>query len=166
MSPQEMQMLQDFLSQLTQARGISKDPQADALIAGAVAKQPDAAYLLVQRALLMDQALNAAKAQIATLQSQLQAQAQPAPRSFLDSGNVWGNSQAAAPRPAAAPMPAPAQYQPAMPYQPQPAAPYQPPLQAPAPAAASGFLSGGAGNLLGNVAATAAGVKGTHERER
>jgi hypothetical protein len=160
MSPQEVQMLQDFLGQLTQAHGISKDPQADALIAGAVAKQPDAAYLLVQRALLMDQALNAAKAQISTLQSQLQTQAQSAPRSFLDSANVWGNSQTAAPRPAAAPMPAPAQYQPAMPYQPQPAAPYQAPLQAPAPAAASGFLSGGAGNLLGNVAATAAGVAG------
>lgn len=147
MSPQETQVLQDFLNQLTQARGIAKDPQADALIASAVAQQPDAAYLLVQRALLMDQALNAAKAQVATLQSQLQA-AQPVSRGFLDSANAWGNSPVAAPRPVAAPMMASAP------------APYQPPTQAPAPTAAPGFFGGGVGNVLGTVAATAAGVAG------
>ena len=52
MSPQDSQMLHDFLSQLIQARGIQKDPEADALIQRAVAQQPDAAYLLVQSALL------------------------------------------------------------------------------------------------------------------
>ncbi|PFH08812.1 hypothetical protein BCF11_1187 [Collimonas sp. PA-H2] len=150
MSPQESQALQDFLNQLTQARGIAKDPQADALIASAVAQQPDAAYLLVQRALLMDQALNAAKAQIANLQSQVQAA--PAPvRSFLDPANSWGNSAAPASRPVAtAPYPQP-------PMQQAPAA-YQAPLQA--PAAASGFFGGGIGNVLGSVATTAAGVAG------
>ncbi|MEO6920047.1 MAG: DUF2076 family protein [Collimonas sp.] len=140
MSPQETQALQDFLNQLTQARGIAKDPQADALIASAVAQQPDAAYLLVQRALLMDQALNAAKAQIATLQSQVQSAQAPA-RGFLDPANAWGNSAAPASRPAA--MAAPSQ---------------QPPMQT--PAAAPGGFGGGIGNVLGSVATTAAGVAG------
>jgi hypothetical protein len=147
MIPQETQVLQDFLNQLTQARGIAKDPQADALIASAVAQQPDAAYLLVQRALLMDQALNAAKAQVATLQSQLQA-AQPVSHGFLDSANAWGNSPVPAPRPASAPMMASAP------------APYQSPMQAPAPTAGPSFFGGGVGNVLGTVAATAAGVAG------
>ncbi|WP_211443438.1 DUF2076 domain-containing protein [Collimonas humicola] len=150
MSPQESQALQDFLNQLTQTRGIAKDPQADALIASAVAQQPDAAYLLVQRALLMDQALNTAKAQIANLQSQVQAAQAPA-RSFLDPANAWGNSAAPASRPAAA-----TPYQ-QPPIQQAPAA-YQSPLQA--PAAAPGFFGGGIGNVLGSVATTAAGIAG------
>ena len=146
MSPQESQALQDFLNQLTQARGIAKDPQADALIASAVAQQPDAAYLLVQRALLMDQALNAAKAQIANLQSQVQAAQAPA-RGFLDPANAWGNSSAPASRPVATPYPS-------APMQQQATAAYQ------APAAAPGFFGGGIGNVLGSVATTAAGVAG------
>ncbi|MGB9107220.1 MAG: DUF2076 family protein, partial [Telluria sp.] len=100
MSPQDTQMLRDFLSQLIQARGLQKDPEADALIQRAVAQQPDAAYLLVQRSLLQEQALKSAKAQIDQLQEQLQA-AQQGDRRFLDA-NAWGNSGAA--RPANAPM--------------------------------------------------------------
>jgi uncharacterized protein len=144
MSPQETQILQDFLTQLEQARGVVKDPQADEMIARAVARQPDAAYLLVQRALLLEQALNTAKAQIAALQSQLQA-AQPVSRGFLDP-NTWGNSPQY--RPAAAPLP------------PSAPVPYQAPLAAPAQAASPGFLGGGLGSLLGTAAATAAGVAG------
>jgi len=149
MSPQEAQILQDFLNQLTQVKGTAKDPQADTLIANAVGQQPDAAYLLVQRALLMDQALNAAKMQITSLQNQLQA-LQPPSRGFLDP-NAWGNSAVAAARPAASPQMA--------------SLPVNPPassIQAPAavPTAASGFLGGGLGSVLGTVAATAAGVAG------
>jgi hypothetical protein len=160
MSPQETQALQDFLNQLTQVRGISKDPQADALIAGAVAQQPDAAYLLVQRALLMEQALNTSKAQIASLQSQLQAlqaaTAAPA-RGFLD-GNSWGNSGASAARPAPAYAAPPPAYAPAYAAAPAPAPPYQ---AAPAAQPSSlGFFGGGLGSTLGTVAATAAGVAG------
>jgi uncharacterized protein len=148
MSPQETQSLQDFLNQLIQARGIAKDSQADALIASAIAQQPDAAYLLVQRALLMEQALNAAKTQIASLQNQLQAtQAAPA-RGFLDP-NAWGSTPAAASRPAATPMMANA-----------PAPMQTPVMQSPPPAASPGFFGGGVGSVLGTVAATAAGVAG------
>jgi len=150
MSPQETQALQDFLNQLIQVRGIAKDPQADALIAGAVAQQPDAAYLLVQRALLMEQALNTAKTQIASLQSQIQIQAaQTAPsRSFFDP-NAGGNTSATAARPAAPPMMAS-----------MPAAMQPPLMQNPAPVASPGFFGGGVGSALGTVAATAAGVAG------
>jgi hypothetical protein len=157
MSPQEIQSLQDFLNQLTQVRGIAKDPQADALIASAVAQQPDAAYLLVQRALLMEQALNSAKGQIAALQSQIQNQAQSAPsRSFFDA-NAWGNTPTASARPAPAAAPA-------MPSAPAPmqmtAAPAAPVMQSAAPAASPGFFGGGIGSVLGTVATTAAGVAG------
>jgi hypothetical protein len=148
MSPQEIQSLQDFLNQLIQVRGIAKDPQADALIAGAVAQQPDAAYLLVQRALLMEQALTTAKTQIASLQSQVQATQAAPSRSFFDP-NAWGNTSATAPRPAAPPMMAS-----------MPAAMPAPPMQSQAPAASPGFFSGGIGSTLGTVAATAAGVAG------
>ncbi|WP_156302813.1 DUF2076 family protein, partial [Methylogaea oryzae] len=70
MTPQEQQALEKFLGHLVQAPATAKDPQADGLIQAALAKQPDAAYLLVQRAMLLEQALEQAKAQIAQLQSQ------------------------------------------------------------------------------------------------
>jgi hypothetical protein len=154
MSPQETQSLQDFLNQLTQARGVAKDPQADALIASAVAQQPDAAYLLVQRALLMEQAVNAAKAQITALQNQVQAAQSVPSRGFLDGANAWGNSYMATPRPVAPPMmassPSPVQT-PVM---------QTPVMQSPVQPAAPGFFGGGARSMLGTVAATAAGVAG------
>ncbi|EJN03581.1 DUF2076 family protein [Herbaspirillum sp. YR522] len=156
MSPQETQTLQDFLNQLTQVRGISKAPQAAAMIAAAVAQQPDAAYLLVQRALLVEQALGAAKAQVATLQSQLQAaqSGTAATPGFLDS-NAWGNAAGAPLRAAAAPAPA---YVPsAQTAPPAVNAPMAPPAAA---APAPGFFGGGLGSTLGTVAATAAGVAG------
>src|ERR1035437_6041679 len=146
MSPQETQALQTFLNQLTQVQGIIKDPQADALIASAVAQQPDAAYLLVQRALLMEQAVNAAKAQIATLQAQLQSMQSPKP-GFLDGANAWGNSAAVVARPAT-------------PIMSSPAATAQVPMQTPPQAAAPGFFSGNVGSILGTVAATAAAAEG------
>lgn len=148
MSPQETQSLQEFLNQLIQVRGIAKDPQADALIASAITQQPDAAYLLVQRALLMEQALNTAKTQIASLQSQLQAAQSASARSFLDP-NAWGNTPAAVSRPAAAPMMASA-----------PAPMQAPVMQNPTPVASPGFFGGGIGSVLGSVATTAAGVAG------
>src|SRR5471032_2099191 len=147
MSPQEIQTLQHFLTQLVQVRGIARDPQADAMIAGAVAQQPDAAYLLVQRALLMEQALSRANEQIAALQNQLQtAQQQTPARGFLDA-ETWGS-------------PAAQRQQPVQPMQQQPV--YQQPVyqQPMYPQQAPGFFGGRVGGMLGNVAATAAGVAG------
>lgn len=71
MYTEERRLLTDFLDQLKQAEVFAKDSEAENLINQAVAQQPDAAYLLVQKALLQEQALNAAKTQIAQLQNQL-----------------------------------------------------------------------------------------------
>ena len=71
MTPQEQQQLSQFLNQLTQAKLSQKDPEAEALIQAAIKQQPDANYLLIQRALILEQALNNAKTQIADLQNQL-----------------------------------------------------------------------------------------------
>lgn len=150
MSPQELQALENFLAQLTQARAGAKDPQAEARILEAAARQPDAAYLLVQRAMLLDHALASAQAQIATLQNQLQAAQAGRSTSFMDSANNWGSHAASA---APAPGYAPQQAAP-MPMPPQPA------QQAPAQPVRSGFFSGGLGSTLGSVATTAAGVAG------
>ncbi|XTQ93838.1 DUF2076 family protein [Xanthomonas sacchari] len=84
MTPQEQQLLEDFLARLRSAGGVAKDPQADALIHARLADQPDAAYLLVQRTLLLEHALEAAKAQIAQLQQA--ATPPPPPASFLGQG--------------------------------------------------------------------------------
>ncbi|ANJ75792.1 DUF2076 domain-containing protein [Ralstonia insidiosa] len=152
MSPQEQQALENFLAQLTQARAGAKDPQAEARILEAVARQPDAAYLLVQRAMLLDHALASAQAQIAALQNQLQAAQAGRSTSFMDSANNWGShANSAAPNPGFAP-------QQAAPMQMPPQA--QPVQQAPAQPARSGFFSGGLGSTLGSVATTAAGVAG------
>lgn len=150
MNSQELHVLDGFLNQLTQARVTSKDPQAQAMIADAVASQPDAAYLLVQRAMLLDQALASAKAQITSLQRQLQAaqQAQAAnSTSFPDPANAWGNS--ALPRPTtpqAVVAPAPV----------APQASVVGSVASPSP----GFFGGAIGSTLGNIATTAAGVAG------
>ena len=152
MSPQELQALENFLAQLTQARAGAKDPQAEARILDAAAHQPDAAYLLVQRAMLLDQALASAQTQIVTLQNQLQAAQAGRSASFMDSANNWGShANSAAPNPGFAP-------QQAAPMQMPPQA--QPAQQAPAQPVRSGFFSGGLGSTLGSVATTAAGVAG------
>lgn len=137
MNSEERRLLSEFLDQLTQVKGVAKDPDADALIAQAAAKQPDACYLLVQKALLQDQALNSARAQIADLRNQLeQARSRPAPArsgGFLGGGgDPWGQA-------------------------PRPAAPAAAPWAAAAPQAGSG---GGLGGFLGTAAATAAGIAG------
>jgi hypothetical protein len=143
-------MLHDFLSQLIQARGLQKDPEADALIQRAVAQQPDASYLLVQRSLLQEQALKSARDQISQLQDQLRS-VQQGDRRSLDA-NAWGNSGAA--RPANAPM-----QQERREYQSHVEPQYQQPsmMGGMFGSRPGGFLGGG-GGLLGSIAATAAGV--------
>lgn len=95
MTPQEQQLLDGFLQRLASAQGIEKDPEADALIRERVASNPDAAYLLVQRTLLLEQALENAQQQITQLQS---AQAAPRPASassFLSGGLSTGFGRSA-----------------------------------------------------------------------
>ena len=135
LNTEERQSLTQFLNQLTAASVPTKQTEAEALIREAVAKQPDAAYLLVQRALLMEQALTAAKAQIAQLQNQVQSAGANGGGGFL------GNNPWAAPAAAPAGVPGASNYQ--MPQQANP-----------------GFLNRApsGSSFLGNVATTAAGV--------
>jgi hypothetical protein len=69
MTPDERTLLSNFLNDLAQARASGKDAEADGMIRQAFAANPDAAYLIVQHAILSDQALHAAQARIAELES-------------------------------------------------------------------------------------------------
>ncbi len=96
MTPQEQQTLDDFLQRLAAVHGVAKDPQADALIRERLAGQPDAAYLLVQRSLLLEQALDNARQQIEQLQQATQ-RSDPGGSSFLNVGPAPGFGRAPAP---------------------------------------------------------------------
>jgi hypothetical protein len=135
MTPDERVLLTTFLRDLDQARGGPKDAEADAMISQALSRNPDSAYLLVQHAILADQALQAAQARIADLESQ--GGGQSAGGSFLGGG-----------RPQPQPATAVPQYAP-------PA--YAPPPQ---PAASPFSMGGGLGSFLRNAGTTAAGVAG------
>jgi len=139
MNPQERELLGHFLQQLTQVQAGQKDAEAEALIREAGVRQPDAAYLLVQRAMQLEQALQAVQAQANKLQAELEQLRTGARSGFLDQANAWG-------RPAAPPAPS----------QPVPSQAQTPP-PVPAQPAASPASSWGSG-MLGNVATTAAGV--------
>ena len=64
MTLEERNILQAFLTDLARAPTVAKDPDADAMIQDAVRSNPNAVYLLVQHAILADQALHAAQAQL------------------------------------------------------------------------------------------------------
>jgi hypothetical protein len=65
MTPDERSILTQFLDDIGRTPNVTKDAEADAMITEAVRRNPDAAYLLVQHAILADQALHAAQAQLA-----------------------------------------------------------------------------------------------------
>ena len=141
MTPDERALLQRFLQDLTATRGVYKDRDAESMILDALRASPDAAYVLVQHAIMSDQALNAAQDRISHLEGQLRnapAPVSPTP-AFGGGPSPW--AQAAQPQPQWSPQPAP-----------QPAQAYY----GPGP-----FSSGGGlGSFLRNVGATAAGVAG------
>ncbi len=142
MTPQEQQLLEDFLQRLVAAGSVGKDAQADALIRQRLASQPDALYLLVQRSLLQQQALDSAKAQIAQLQAQLASQ---------QGGGSFLGGQPSSPAWGAVPPPMPQQ---PMPQQPAPS--WRDRLFGAAPAQAAPA----APSFLSQAATTAAGVAG------
>jgi hypothetical protein len=143
MTPDERALLQRFLQDLVQTRGVAKEPEADSMIRDALRASPDAGYVLVQHAILSDQALHAAQDQIATLQDQLRNAGSAPPSRFLGGPSPW--AQAASPQPQPQPQP---QWQP----QPQPSRGFF----GPGPFASGGGL----GSFLRNAGTTAAGVAG------
>ncbi|UAK26330.1 DUF2076 domain-containing protein [Sphingomonas nostoxanthinifaciens] len=141
MTPDERALLSRFFDDLNTVRGVQKDSEADALIHQALSANPDAAYVLVQHAIVADQSLHAAQARIADLENQLRnAQPAPAASSFLPQSGAWGQRPAAAP----AYAPAPQDYEP------------MPPQQRPGMFSANSGL----GSFLRSAGTTAAGVAG------
>jgi hypothetical protein len=151
MTPDERTLLTQFLSDLGQTQGVAKDTEAASMIDNAIRSNPDSAYVLVQHALLADQALHDAQAQIAQLKAQMPPPQQSS--SFLGGAGLG-------------PSVAPPQYQ----GQPQSSwgqAAQQPPPQPSffggGPFAGGGPFSGGGGGLgsfLRTAGTTAAGVAG------
>lgn len=145
MNSQERHALQDFLQELVRARVQHKDPEAEAMILRTVSSLPDAPYLLVQRVLLQEQALNAARRQMASLQRRLEA-ALPQDNRFLSPASDWGHSEFRT-------HPSSAGHHPASAYRyGEPQAYHDPRVVRP------GLMSGGAGSFLGSMAGVAAGV--------
>lgn len=148
MNHEERRALQDFLLEMSSVRLRHKDHEAERMIEDAVSRQPDAAYLLVQRALLQEQALNTAQQQIAALRQQLESARHIRPtqssQRLLDPASQWGRSARL-----------PDDY---------PAARASYPAQGPGygyhdrPYNRPGLLGGGMGSFLGSMAGLAAGA--------
>jgi hypothetical protein len=99
MNRHERDELLQFLEPLMRARAHEKDFAAETLILAHCARQPDALYLLVQRAMALESALQAAQTRIADLQgspptpeaSQNSDRAAPqAGQAPDDRGGAWG----------------------------------------------------------------------------
>jgi hypothetical protein len=140
MTLQEKELLTRFLQQLASAHASQKDSEAEALIRETVARQPDAAYLLVQRTLQLEHLLQASQEQVKMLQSEHEQGRAGAGSSgrFLGDPNAWGRASVQQPL---------AQQQ-------------QPQAQQGMPVGAARAASGGSwsSGLFGNIASTAAGV--------
>lgn len=151
MTPQEQELISQLFARLKQTHVQQQDREAAELIRRLSAEQPDAAYKLVQTALIQDMALNQAKARIADLEKQVvdADAAHPAQRGgFLPqqpaqrSGGPWGRTE---------PMPAPSP-------SPMGAAPMGSGPMVAGPMAANPMAGGG--GFLRTAAATAMGVIG------
>lgn len=88
MTLEERDQLSRFLQMLSQAQAGVKDPEAEGLIRDAVGRQPDAAYLLVQRVLQLEHALR-------------DATRKPG---FVGDANAWGRAPIASQPSTAAPV--------------------------------------------------------------
>jgi hypothetical protein len=131
MNPQEKAQLEQFLQQLNSTQAGAKDSDANALITESVKQQPDAAYLLVQRAMGLEMALQVAQKQMAEMQAQIDQTSKPS--GFLSGINSWGRAAPAQAAPANA-------------------------MAAARPAAGAAQPSSWGSGMLGAIATTAVGV--------
>jgi len=136
MQAEERDLITGLFDRLRPFDSQPRDPEAERLIADLVARQPSAAYLLTQTALVQEQALKAAQERIAELEAKAGS---AAPSSgFLSSApkiGPWGTAPGAAP--AAAPS-----------------------TRSPLQAAVAPQPAGGGGGFLRSALTTAAGVAG------
>lgn len=94
MNIQEKVQLEQFLEQLNSTQAGPKDSDANAMIADSAKRQPDAAYLLVQRAMGLEMALQVAQKQMAEMQIKIDQSNKPS--GFLSGMNSWGRAEPAA----------------------------------------------------------------------
>jgi uncharacterized protein len=168
MTPQESQLVEDLFDRLAKLETLPRDPAAEQLISEGTQHAPHALYVLVQTALLQDEALKRANARIEELQAQA-GNAQPEldqrQTSFLDSVRAafGGPAQPTQQRGSVPSVRAGAASQSS--YQSQAAPPPnddpQPSYAPQVPPAGYGAAPfGGGGSFLGTAASTAAGVVG------
>jgi len=95
MTDNESRVLMGFLRQLIQTRVSFTDTLAQNKINEALSVQPNASYLLVQRAIFLENELEKTKNSLASLQGQSQlATSQSTEQVFLNvSMNSWGKNQ-------------------------------------------------------------------------
>jgi hypothetical protein len=89
MTPQEAQMLQQLVEQVTRTPLNEKDPDAEAILKDGLARDPDALYKLAQIVLVQDISLHQAQARIQQLTAE--AQQQPAPQQPARASSFLGN---------------------------------------------------------------------------
>lgn len=98
MQSQERDLITDLFGRLKEFETQPRDGEAERLIAGLVASQPAAPYLLTQTVLVQEHALKAAQERIAELEAK---ESKPAPSgSFLGGApriGPWGSAPSAAP---------------------------------------------------------------------
>ncbi len=108
MQSQERDLIEGLFNRLKAYEAQPRDPEAERLIAGLVAGQPGAPYLLTQTVLVQEHALKAAQERIAELEAKANATA--ARPGFLESAprmGPWGAAPSASSAPAAAAAAAP-----------------------------------------------------------
>jgi len=145
MQSQERDLISGLFGRIQQFETQARDPEAEALIASSVARQPAAPYLLIQTVLVQEQALKAAQERIAELEAKVSAAPAAAP-SFLGSApkvSPWGGQTSGAQAGGAPPA------RPSM----------VPTTRSPLQAAVAPQQAGG-GSFLRTAMATAAGVAG------
>lgn len=156
MQAQERELIAGLFGRLQPFESQPRDPEAEALIKDFMARQPAAAYLLVQAVLVQEHALKAAQDRIAELEASAKEAPPAAPPSFLGDAprlGPWG-AAAAAPR-TSVPTTSPAATAP-----PAPMAPPAPQTRSPLQAALAPQAGGGGGGFLRTAMMTAAGVAG------
>jgi uncharacterized protein len=89
MNSNEKEMLASFLQQLKSTQTVQKDDEANKLIVESTKNQADAIYLVVQRAMGLELALQVAQQQIAELQAQVDTKPKA---SFLGGHHIWGRA--------------------------------------------------------------------------
>ena len=100
MTSDERQVLVRFLEDLVATRDVNKDREASPLIAEAMRNNPDAAYVLVQHAILADRAIKAANARIDELERDLKPHSiEQQEAAFLGAGSPLAQRRARSDQP-------------------------------------------------------------------